>query len=101
MNTTPSLHPNGPRGPGAKSAFTLMELLIVMTIIGALVTLTVPATQRVMGKSKAAHCLGNLSGLGSALVLLGMRYLKQQGCASCVLDCVSGYLLPLSSSSGW
>jgi beta-N-acetylhexosaminidase len=39
--------------------------------------------------------------LARGLVLLGMRYLKQQGCASCVLDCVSGYLLPLSSSSGW
>ncbi len=46
-----------------------MELLIVMTIIGALITLTVPATQRVLGKSKAAHCLNNLRQLGSALNL--------------------------------
>ncbi len=46
-----------------------MELLIVVTIIGALVTLAIPATQRMMAKSKAAHCLGNLRQLGSALNL--------------------------------
>jgi prepilin-type N-terminal cleavage/methylation domain-containing protein/prepilin-type processing-associated H-X9-DG protein len=51
------------------SAFTLMELLIAITIIGALATLTVPATQRVVARSRASHCLNNLRNLGSALNL--------------------------------
>jgi prepilin-type processing-associated H-X9-DG protein len=46
-----------------------MELLITMTIIAALVTLLVPASQRLMGKAKAAHCLNNLRNLGGALQL--------------------------------
>jgi prepilin-type processing-associated H-X9-DG protein len=46
-----------------------MELLIAITIIAALVTLTVPATQLVVGKARAAHCINNLGNLGSALHL--------------------------------
>jgi prepilin-type N-terminal cleavage/methylation domain-containing protein/prepilin-type processing-associated H-X9-DG protein len=61
--------PSQQRAPRKRAAFTLIELLIVMTIIGALVTLAVPATQRLMAKSKAAHCLGNLRNLGAALNL--------------------------------
>jgi len=52
-----------------KSGFTLMELLIAITIIGALATLIVPASQRVVGKSRASHCLNNLRQLGAALNL--------------------------------
>ncbi len=66
MNTKLSSSPAGPR---RSAAFTLMELLIVVTIIGALASLAIPATQRMMAKSKAAHCLGNLRNLGSALTL--------------------------------
>lgn len=53
----------------ATSGFTLMELLIIITIIAALVTLAVPATQRIIAKSKTAHCLNNLRQLGAALNL--------------------------------
>jgi prepilin-type processing-associated H-X9-DG protein len=64
-------HHSSPRRakPRPGPAFTLMELLITMTIIAALVTLAVPATQRIMGRSRAAHCLNNLSNLGSGLQL--------------------------------
>ncbi len=61
------MHPTPKRS--LTSGFTLMELLIAITIIGALATLIVPASQRVVGKSRASHCLNNLRQLGAALNL--------------------------------
>lgn len=52
-----------------RSAFTLMELLVVIVIIAALVTLAVPATERIFHRSKAAHCVSNLRSIGTALSL--------------------------------
>lgn len=56
-------------GFGKSSAFTLIELLITITIVGVLITLAVPATDRIIHKSRAAHCMGNLRSLGVALQL--------------------------------
>jgi prepilin-type N-terminal cleavage/methylation domain-containing protein/prepilin-type processing-associated H-X9-DG protein len=56
-------------------AFTLIELLITISIIAALVVIAVPATERVVHKSRATACLGNLRSLGSALQL----YLNDHG----------------------
>jgi prepilin-type N-terminal cleavage/methylation domain-containing protein/prepilin-type processing-associated H-X9-DG protein len=47
--------------------FTLMELLVVMGILALLVTIAVPASQRIGHMAKASHCMGNLRGLGSGL----------------------------------
>jgi prepilin-type processing-associated H-X9-DG protein len=46
-----------------------MELLAVIVIISALVTLAVPATARMQSRSKAAHCMANLRSIGTALNL--------------------------------
>jgi prepilin-type processing-associated H-X9-DG protein len=46
-----------------------MELLTVIVIISALVTLAVPATARFQSRGKAAHCMGNLRSIGTALHL--------------------------------
>ncbi len=54
---------------GRARAFTLVELLITMAIIAALTVIAVPATERVLHKTRAAHCLGNLRALGTALQL--------------------------------
>jgi prepilin-type processing-associated H-X9-DG protein len=56
-------------------AFTVLELLITIIIIAALVAMAVPATERVVHKSRAAACLGNLRSLGSALQV----YLNENG----------------------
>ena len=53
--------------------FTLLELLITISIIAALVAIGVPATQRLVHKGRATHCLSNLRNLGAALQL----YLRQ------------------------
>lgn len=50
-------------------AFTLIELLITITIVGALVAMAIPATDRIIHKSRATHCMGNLRNLGTALQL--------------------------------
>ena len=50
-------------------AFTLIELLITITLIAALVSVAIPATDRIIHKSRATHCMGNLRNLGVALQL--------------------------------
>ncbi len=62
------------RRPGG-GGFTLFELLITVTLIAALVGIAVPASERIIHKARATHCLGNLRSLGSALHL----YLADHG----------------------
>lgn len=51
----------------SRSAFTLLELLAVLTIIGLLSALIYPVYQRVVAGGRAAACLSNLRQLGVAL----------------------------------
>jgi prepilin-type N-terminal cleavage/methylation domain-containing protein/prepilin-type processing-associated H-X9-DG protein len=59
----------------AARAFTLLEILITVSIIAALIAVAVPATERVIHKARASACLGNLRNLGSALQI----YLNENG----------------------
>jgi prepilin-type N-terminal cleavage/methylation domain-containing protein/prepilin-type processing-associated H-X9-DG protein len=54
---------------GRAHAFTLVELLIAISLIAVLVALGVPATERLVHKGRATHCLSNLRNLGGALQL--------------------------------
>ena len=47
--------------------FTLVELLVTIVLIAALVAIAMPASDRVLHKTRAAHCMGNLRNLGVAL----------------------------------
>ncbi|HUS37194.1 MAG TPA: prepilin-type N-terminal cleavage/methylation domain-containing protein, partial [Verrucomicrobiae bacterium] len=52
-----------------KRAFTLVELLVVVAVIGILSSLTVPTLQRARRASHGAVCLNNLRQLGAAAQL--------------------------------
>ena len=47
--------------------FTLLELLIVISIISILIALTVPEVNKMIAKARSVTCMGNLKNIGTAV----------------------------------
>ncbi|EIP97761.1 prepilin-type N-terminal cleavage/methylation domain-containing protein [Opitutaceae bacterium TAV1] len=60
MNTRPSRQ--------AAAAFTLVELLTVIAIIGILAGIIIPVVGRVRSQAKAAQCVSNLREIGKGMI---------------------------------
>ena len=61
-----------PRAPGRRSrdgAFTLVELLTVIVIVGVLAGLLIPVVQAARSRARAAECAGRLRTLAQAVLL--------------------------------
>lgn len=52
----------------ARAAFTLVELLVVITIIGMLMGLLLPTVGRIRERGRQVQCAANLAGIGKALI---------------------------------
>ncbi len=58
----------------AKHGFTLVELLVVVSIIALLIAILLPSLKKAREQAKAAVCLSNLRALGQGIMLYSTEY---------------------------
>lgn len=80
LRSTTSLVGRWPSIPLARRAFTLVELLTVVSILGLLLSLLLPALAKARESAKALHCLANLKSLGASSLV----YAAADAGAQCV-----------------
>ncbi len=93
------------RPPQRSSAFTLTELLVVLTIIAILMSILLPALARARNLALRIVCASNLRQLGIAMREYAVVYKGQYppGCSDYKLAPMGGFRYPVSGSQcpGW
>jgi prepilin-type N-terminal cleavage/methylation domain-containing protein len=66
--------PRSPAKPPRHAAFTLVELLVVIGIIGILISLLLPALNSAQQEAQKVTCMSNLRQIGQAMMIYGDEY---------------------------
>ena len=69
----PSHNATRPARSGRTRGFTLMELLVVKVVIGVLMSLLLPAVQKIRGTAQQVACANNLKQIGLAMANYEVR----------------------------
>ncbi len=83
------------RGRRAKRAFTLVELLVVITIIGMLMALLLPAIQSAREAGRRNTCSNNMRNVGQAMVMVEATNRGFPGYANIIGNKRASWVVPL------
>ena len=79
--------------------FTMIELLVVITIIAMMISLLLPALSRARGIAQRVQCATNLRSIGQAIQIYAANNENQYPCNSSMAK--SGFAIPfLSMTNG-
>jgi prepilin-type N-terminal cleavage/methylation domain-containing protein len=84
---------NRPRGDNQRYGFTLVELLVVITIIGVLMGLLIPVIGRVKEMAHRTSCMNNQKEIGRAMMLYATSKSRMPSVLSSYSDSTGSYTL--------